>query len=297
MKFLTRLLAVVAGLTSSWLYAVDSTETAEALQALVARQNTLLAAAAGKTSETELHDLTKDFQTLVHDYKAYLAAHPDVPEAYVTYALLLKQPVIDERRRAAQLFLKANQLFGEASTAVMADPARARHWALVKNELGNYLAEEGRPLDAINYFLSAVELCPDESLYHYQVGNLLAEAREAFLTSGHWNLSMLDRNLQTALARAAELAPDNFMYAFAYAKSFYTVTDPDWDEALMQWRALEERAATPLAKQTAKLHEAKVLLEQGEFAEARACLGTVEEPELQSEKQNLIAETERVPAK
>ena len=57
---------------------------------------------------------------------------------------------------------------------------------LVKNQLGNYLAEEGRPLEAINYYLAATRLEPKEPLYHFQIGTLLSAARDDFLKSGEW---------------------------------------------------------------------------------------------------------------
>ena len=54
---------------------------------------------------------------------------------------------ISMRKQAVAILLKANQL----------DP----DIPLVKNELGNYLAEEGKPLEALNYYLSAVKLEPE----------------------------------------------------------------------------------------------------------------------------------------
>ena len=149
---------------ATWLSAAPEGDPAERLQTLVARQRELLAAAERKTSQNELEDLRQPLQELCFAYEDYLRAFPDQAAGYASYALLLDHPIIDERRRSTALFLRANQLNPEM--------------ALVKNQLGNHLAEDGKPLEAVNYYLAAIRLEPKESLYHYQLGTLLAEARD-----------------------------------------------------------------------------------------------------------------------
>ena len=195
---------------------------------------------------------------------------------YASYALLLNQPVIDQRKLAAAMLLKANQL----------DP----NLPLVKNQLGNYLAEEGKPLDALNYYLAAVKLAPDEPLYHYQIGTLLTEAREDFLKSGAWTRATLDQSMQDAFEKASALAPGNVAYAYRFGESFYDLERPEWSAALAFWRALEDKVAGPVEKETIRLHQANVLIHQQKFAEARAVLATVKEDKLQAQKQKLVAQ-------
>lgn len=265
-------------------------EAAAQLQALADRQTSLAAKAATMDSENALRDLNKPFQDLVDAYKDFLAKHPDMPEGHVSYGQLLKQPVVDERRRAVEEFLQANKLYGDMSEAELKARGGAKHWALVKNAIGNYVAEEGHPLDAINYFLAAVRLQPAEALYHYQVGNLLAVARDDFLGAGDWTSETLDQSMQDAYRRATELAPGNFAFGYGYAKSFYIVTKPDWNAALAVWTALEAKTQTPLARQTVQLHEAKVLMELGRKDEARAKLGGVTAGELVPQRDQLRGE-------
>ena len=114
---------------------------------------------------------------------------------------------------SAAILLKANQL----------DP----NLPIVKNQLGNYLAEEGEPIEAANYFISAIRLAPNEPLYHYQLGTLLTEARDDFLKSGQWTRAQLDQTMQEAFRHAAELAPDNIAFAYRYAYSFYDLAEPN----------------------------------------------------------------------
>jgi tetratricopeptide (TPR) repeat protein len=220
--------------------------------------------------------LRAEFQELVFSYEDYLKKYPDVAAGYVSYALLLEQPVLDERKRAAALFLKANKL--DANLPI------------VKNQLGNYLAEEGKPLDALNYYLAAVQLAPEEPLYHYQVGSLLTEAREDFLKSGAWTRATLDQSMQDAFEQASALAPGNAAYAYRYGESFYDLERPEWSAALAFWREFETKVTAPVEKETIRLHQANVLIHQGKSVEARIVLATVTEPTLQAQKQKLVAQ-------
>jgi len=253
-----------------------------ALKLLVERQRDLLAKASAKTTEAEVEDLRSQFQELVFDYDDYLKKYPDVAAGYVSYALLLNQPIVDQRKLAAAMLLKANQLDANLP--------------LVKNQLGNYLAEEGRPVEALNYYLAAVKLAPDEPLYHYQIGSLLTEAREDFLKTGAWTRATLDQAMQDAFEKASALAPGNVGYAYRFGESFYDLERPEWSAALVFWKALEAKVAAPVEKETIRLHEANVLIHQQKFAEANALLATVKDEKLQAQKQKLIAQLEE-PAK
>lgn len=278
MKFLFRVVLLVCVLTAGFVRAEEKPVPAaatEALKKLVERQRVLIADAGRKTSAGELEDMRGQLQDLVFDFEAYITKYPGVATGYVSYGLLLNQPVIDERKRAAALFLKANQL----------DP----NLPIVKNQLGNYLAEEGRPLDALNYYLAAVKLAPEEPLYHYQIGVLLTEGREEFLKNGAWTRAALDEAMQEGLERATALAPGNVAYAYRYGESFYDLERPEWSAALTFWRALEEKVTTSLEKETIRLHQANVLIKQEKFAEARGVLATVGEAALKAQKEKLVA--------
>jgi len=181
------------------------------------------------------------------------------------------------------LLLKANQLDANLP--------------LVKNQLGNHLAEEGKPLDALNYYLAAVKLAPEEPLYHYQVGTLLNEGREDFLKSGAWTRAALDEAMQEAFERASALAPGNVGYAYRYGESFYDLERPEWSAALTFWTTLEAKVEAVVEKETIRLHRANVMILQEKFAEARAVLATVGEKALQGQKQKLVAQLPAISAK
>lgn len=250
--------------------AAIATRATPRLKELVARQDALLATLGKEGVDQE--NVKRDIQTLVFDYDDFLRTFPNYAPGYVTYGLLLGK--VGMRRESASILLKANQL----------DP----DIPLVKNQLGNYLAEEGEPIEAASYFIAATHLAPDEPLYHYQLGTVLTEARDDFLKSGQWTRAQIDRTMQAAFRRAAELAPKNFAFAYRYAQSFYDLADPNWDEALKVWGALEDRAAPGLEKETIRLHAANILIKQKKFDYARLLLVMVSAEPLKAQKQKLL---------
>jgi tetratricopeptide (TPR) repeat protein len=256
--------------------ALDATQVAAIVQAtaslkkLVARQDALLAALEKENADVD--SIRRDIQTLIFDYDDFLRAHPTFVPGYVTYGLLMGK--VGMRRESVVSLLKANQL----------DPTIP----IVKNQLGNYLAEEGEPLEAANYFISAIRLAPDEPLYHYQLGTLLAEAQNDFLKSGQWTRGQLDKAMQEAFKRAAELAPNNFAFAYRYAESFFDLAEPDWDGALKVWGALEDRVDPGFEKEAIRLQMANILIKQKKFDRARLLVATVVSEQLKTQKQKLL---------
>jgi tetratricopeptide (TPR) repeat protein len=244
------------------------------LRLLIARQQTLFAEAAQAGDQLDVNAFQSQLQALSHDYEVYLRNNPNSATGFAAYGYLLAK--VDMRKQSLAMLMKANQL----------DPNQP----LVKNQLGNHLAEEGNPRDALSYFLAAIKLAPNEPLYHYQLGLLLHEARDDFLKSGEWTREAVDRDMLAAFARAAELAPDRIEFTYRHAEAYYDLEQPDWDAALKAWAALEEQATTPVERETMRLHAANILIKQGKQDHARFALATVTEESLQAQKQKLIAQ-------
>ena len=247
------------------------------LKKIVELQKEIFAIAAKQGDKFDPASVHQQLQSVMHDYERLLRNNPNFAAGYAAYGYFLSK--VDMKKESTAMLLKANQL----------DP----DIALVKNQLGNALAEDGKPLQAVAYFLSAIKLEPNEPLYHYQLGTLLTEARDEFLKSGQWTRAALDDAMHHAFKRAAELAPDRFEFAYRYAESFYDLEKPDWDAALKAWSALEERAPTPIERQTMRLHAANILIKTGRLVHAKALLGTVDDPKLQAQKDKLLPQLEQ----
>lgn len=268
-------LAVLCGSGLGLVRAAESETMAErSLRRIADRQKTLFAEAAKQGDKLDEEAFRAQVQSVAHDYELLLRNNPNFAVGYAAYGYLLGK--VDMRKESAAMLLRANQL----------DP----DIALVKNQLGNYMAEEGKPLQAAPYFIAAIKLEPNEPLYHYQLGSVLAEARDEFLKGGEWTRASLDEALLAAFKRAAELAPDRFEFGYRYAEAFYDLEKPDWDLALKAWSALEEKAPTAIERQTMRLHAANILIKQNRPDHARALMATVDEPGLQGQKQKLVAQ-------
>jgi tetratricopeptide (TPR) repeat protein len=270
------LLAVLAGLLAVAARAdapgAPETMAERRLKEIAAHQTALFSDAAAQGDALEQAGFKTQVEQLTHEYESLLKDNPEFAAGYASYGYMLWK--ISLRKEAAAILLKANQL----------DP----DIPLVKNELGNYLAEEGKPLEALNYYLAAVKLEPAEPLYHYQIGTLLYEARDAFLQSGEWSRAAVDHSMQQGFRRAAELAPDRIEFSYRYAESFYDMQDPDWVAALGAWEGLESRAQSEIERQTMRLHEANVLLNMGKSGQARKVLDAVTDPTLGAQRQKLV---------
>lgn len=253
-----------------------SPEAVAELREIVGRQKAALAQAKSKEDATELEDLRPRLQGLIDDYERLVTRHPDFAAAWAAYGLYLCDPLVENRKAALPLLLKANAL--------------DRELPVVKNQIGVFLAEEGRVIDAFNYFLAAADLAPTEPLYHFQIGLVLSEGRADFLKSKAWKPADLDKSMLSAFARAVALAPDRTDFAYRAAEAYYDLSEPRWEEAYRAWTALEERLSGRLETQTVRLHRARVLWKQGLAGDARDLAATVDAPELAGQKAKLLAE-------
>ncbi len=241
------------------------------LRQIVEKQKQLLEDAEKQGDSLDPEALRTQAQSIVHEYDRLTAQNPRFAAGFAAYGYFLQKVGMD--RESLAMLLKANQLDPEIP--------------LVKNQIGNHLAESGKPIDAAKYYLAAIKLEPREPLYHFQLGNLLALGRDAFLKSGEWTRDSLDHSMHGAFKQATELAPDRFEYAYRFAESYYELANPDWNAALEAWMTLEARGETELEKQTMRLHQANVLIKQGKLTEAKLRMDRVTEPALQGQKQRL----------
>jgi len=244
------------------------------LKELVETQKKLFAKAEAAGDAFSPDDLQASLQQLCQQYDVLLNDHKEFAPTYVAYGLLLGKAGM--RKQSVAMLLRANQL--------------DRDLPLVKNQLGNFLVEDGRPLEAINYYLAAIKLAPDEPLYHFQIGLLLNEARDDFLKSNDWNRAKVDETMHDAFERATTLAPDDWRYAYHYGLSFYELQTSEWEAALQFWESFEKRLKPGVEQQVCQLHQAKVLGELRRFDEADKQLDAVTEPALAEQKKKVARE-------
>jgi tetratricopeptide (TPR) repeat protein len=265
-------LALLVPLPAADAPARAQTMAEKTLKEIVGRQRDILAKVQKEGDNFDVAGLRGDLQAVINSYDVLIQKSPDFAPAYVAYGMLLGQ--VGMTREAVGILLKANKLDAEIP--------------VVKNEIGRFLAEDGKLVEALPWIMAAIDLEPKEPLYHYHLGKLLTEGRDEFVKTGQFTPAALDKAMLQAFQRAAELAPTNFGYAYRAAEAYYDLTTPQWDAALAAWRKLDAGVETPLEHQTLRLHQANVLIKQGKAAEARALIDTVTELTLAKQKQTLL---------
>lgn len=244
----------------------------KSLKEIVERQKQLFERAEKEGDQLDEAWFAGEAKSVASSYDVFIQKSPDFTPGYVAYGLFLGK--IDMTKAAVAMLLKANKL----------DP----NIPLVKNQLAKHLAEDGKPLEALPYLTSAIDLAPNEPLYHFHLGQLLLAARDDFLHEGTWTRASLDKAMLEAFQRAADLAPADLSLAYQHAKAYYEIDPPRWDEALAVWEKLGGRATTESMRQLIKLQRANVLVKLDRRDEARTLLDQVTDLKLTDEKQKLI---------
>ncbi|MBL63139.1 MAG: hypothetical protein CMI30_06975 [Opitutae bacterium] len=242
------------------------------LASIVAKERRLLALASEEKPMNE-KELTRKIQDLVTDYESYLADNPKDVTALLLFGKFLRQ--VDQPGPATGIFLKADKIDSNL--------------AVVKQQIANYLAEEGRVAEALPYLLRAVELSPKVATYHHQLGTFLFLFQEELIDLGITTKSSNDRNMMIAFRQAATLEPDNFEYRLRYAQSFFDVAKPDWNEALNLWRELASKSKSKVVEmEYLFLCQARVLMELDRPLEARRIIDRVHSPAMKATKSKLL---------
>lgn len=243
------------------------------LRDIVQRDHELFAKAEKAGDQFDEGVFHGEAQSIASSYDVLVQKNPQFVPALVAYGIFLGK--INMTKQAVAMLLKANKL----------DP----NLALVKNQLAKHIAEDGKPIEALPYLIAATDLEPNEPLYHFHLGQLLLAGKDDFLTNGGFTQAGLEKAMLEAFRRAAELAPTDFSYAYQYAKAFYEVDPPRWEEALGVWEQLELRPiVTTTLRHMVRLQKANVLIKLGRNDDARQVLETVTDPKLAEDKQTLL---------
>lgn len=224
-------------------------------------------------SNTQASQVQPMFQQLARDYRSLISDNPDKLEPRLLYGKLLSR--YGDSEGAREQFLLAAKIDPEV--------------AVIHQELGNYYAEEGDYTRALAYYLNAVHYGPDEAVFHFGLGQLLASYRYQFLQDQIFDQETLDQQMIEAFSQASSLQPDNLTFQFRLGEAFYDVDSPDWEQALLHWNQLQERDdLSPIQVDAVRLHRARCLLNLQRHGEARQIAQQVSTPALQQTKQALL---------
>ena len=252
------------------------TVAAQRLGQIVEREQLFLKNSSSANKPLSEQELTRRAQQILSAYESYLEDNPRDVNGLILYGKFLRR--MGQPRHATGLFLEADKI----------DP----RLAVVKQNIANYLVEEGRLADALPFLLKAVELEPKEPVYHHQLGTFLFLFKEDLLSLGIASVQTNDRSMHEAFRSASKLATDNFEYKLRYAQSFFDISDPDRDKALDVWQDLRNQAREyPVSeREYLALGEARAMAQLGRVKEAVTILKTITSPSLRATRESLIKE-------
>ncbi len=220
----------------------------------------------------DIHSIETELQSIVDGYERLINAAPEYAPGYISFGMMLHH--IGEHTPSNAMLIKADEL----------DP----YHAIVKNQLGNYQAEEGNYAEAMAFYLLAIDLRPDEPLYHYQIGNLLFTAKNFFIVEKIFLPDGIDLEIQNRFREAAMLAPASMQYRLRYAQSFFDITRPNWERALDEWQQLMDLATDEGERQLLELYMARTRYEMGHHTAARKIIKKIDYPALDESKNKLL---------
>lgn len=205
-------------------------------------------------------------------YQSYIKENQESIEGWVLYGKFLR--TVGQYDQAQSVFLKADELFPET--------------AVIKQQLANYFAETGAYPLALACLLNAVDLDPDQAVYHYQIGEVLAHFKDSFVKEGILTKPELEKQMQDAFLKAIELAPEEKAYVFRYAESFNDLETPQWDKALVVWNGLLDQLEDGQARDLVLIQCARVKVEMADYKGAQADLSKIYDPELELPRRAIL---------
>lgn len=226
---------------------------------------------ATKTEEELRREVQSKIESVKKAYREFLKADPQHVRAMIAYGSFLSD--IQEEPEGLQWWLRAKEL----------DPKNAA----VRNNLANYYGHRGEPKRAIEEYEAAIQLQPNEPMYHHNLGNILyLFRRDAAALKDGTEAEMLERAL-ACFRKARELEPNNYDYAVGYAETFYGMKSPNWQRALEAWEYCLKLDLTPLQRDQVYTHLARVHIRLGNTAKAKEQLAQVKSEQFQDVRQRL----------
>ncbi|MDG2345812.1 MAG: hypothetical protein P8M62_07155 [Opitutae bacterium] len=221
-------------------------------------------------------DLERHINELIQSYSTYLTENPDDVSALVLYGKLLRR--VNKNNEAFNAFLQADKLDSKI--------------AVVKQQIGNHMAETGKGKAALTFYLNAIQLEPKVPTYHFALGELLYTFRNQFLEEAIFTRDALDHEMLKAFETAVRLEPDNFDTQMRLGEAYYDLASPDWKAALVHWNKLRKDCPNDdtLRRQILDLHKTRVLGKLGRIGEAKELAATIVQPSLQQSKQQVLSE-------
>lgn len=231
--------------------------------------------------DADYSEAQRRFQDVARAYASVIADNPGQLEPILLYGKLLNR--YGDTMGAMEQFHKALRI----------DDSQG----VIYQQLSVVYAEEGDYSTALVYALEAVDKDPQQSVYHYGIGELLHAYRFDFVADGLLTQEVLEQQMMSAFEQAARLEPKSIALQFRFAEAYYDMWQPDFGAALNQWQFIEEVFGDHLsvAEQNAiRLHQARCLAELGHYEEARVMAAALDAAGFRETRDDLLEQIEHL---
>jgi tetratricopeptide (TPR) repeat protein len=242
------------------------------VQEMIKRHNAQEGSGAPTRTEEELKKMIQfKLESVKKAYRQFLEANPQHVRAMIAYGSFLCD--IEEESEGLQWWLKAREV----------DPKNAA----VRNNLANHYGHSGEPKRAIEEYEAAIQLQPNEPVYYFNLANTLyLFRRDAAVLKNATEAEMLDQALES-FRKARDLEPANLDYAIAYAETFYSLKNPNWQRALDAWEYCFKLNPTPLQRDQVYTHLARINIRLDNVPKAKEYLALVKTDQMQDLRERL----------
>ncbi len=227
-------------------------------------------------------ELNRKAQDLVSLYESYLAENPNDTNALILFGKFLNK--VGQKSHAIGFFLKADTLNPKL--------------AVVKQQIGNFLVENDKPLEALPFFTSAIQIDPLVPDYHFHLGNFLHIYKEKISISQILGQKSVELFSHECFAKAAEKRPTSFEYRLRFAQSFFDYSESDRNNAILVWDQIMSDFNSSLKKPEVdyiKLCKARIMLDLNQNEKAGLLVREVSTKALVKSKKELLDSINKKP--
>ncbi len=210
----------------------------------------------------DVHSIETELQSIVDGYEALISAAPNYAAAFISYGMMLHR--IGERIPSNAMLIRADQI----------DP----YHAIVKNQLGNYQAEEGyRKPWRFTKWPSTLGPTNLSTTTNWETSSLATGSSLSMINSSSrrgstWKFRI---DFEKQPCSRPRICP-----TVSATPKVFDIARPNWEAALEEWQQLVNFVESPEEKQMMQLYMAKTRFEMGHHTAARKIINGIDDPSL-----------------
>lgn len=220
---------------------------------------------AGSTAVSQ-YNMDRKINRLCQSFEAFLIHYPNHDQAMNVYGNFLDE--VGKGDMALHWWERAVEF--------------SRQNPQLLNNLANYYGHNGRAEEAIKLYEEAIKLDPNESIYHFNLGNMYYLFRKETHSIHNWDLQKTFEHSLLHFRMARDLDPKNDEYAISYAETYYGVKflskGFEWRDAEDAWKYCLTMNSKPEYQDSVKVHLVRVNAYQGNSAAALDWYGQIQSP-------------------